>query len=296
VTENSEFLHSFQRKLSFVTGKGGVGKSTIAFTLAKELEKAGSGSVLLVEIGGSSSIAHLANLGFEPGFKPQKTPYGFDIAVIDGASCLQEYLGHVLKISKLAQVFLENKLMKSLIPLAPGLDDLAILGQLTAKIRSHGPIWDYETIVVDSPSSGAFLSMIQAPIFLSEMVSRGPLNKQSAGIFKVLSDSKLCKYLFLTLPEVFPVDELIESSNNFSQAFEMPFEVVLNKMIPEASVAKSCSEKFAVEFSKKYRGQIEFQGKMVTKLKAHFSKAVGMKLDLSESLFKKDSSCQFLKI
>ena len=295
MTVNSEFLHTFHKKMTFVTGKGGVGKSTYALELAKGLYQDFGGKILLVEIGKTSSVARLGRLDIEGQFQPKATGLGFDLSLIDGDSCLYEYLGHILKVNRLAKVFLENKLMKSLIPLAPGLDDLAILGKLTSKVRNHGPQWDYDTIIVDSPSTGAFLSMINAPSYLSEMVTRGPLNKQSREIHDVLSDESLCQYVFLTLPENFPVDELIESTKVFSENFNTPYKVVLNKALGEDRVLEELSASHS-KFAKFYFERRSFQKEIINQLHKNFGSVNGMLLDTDEGTSQKDSQCLFLNL
>ena len=150
----------FQKKLLFITGKGGVGKTTVSLMLARSLVLLGK-KVLFLEIGQQSSGFHLAGLDNTPIFEPKSNRLGFDASLVCGEDCLEEYANHILKVERLAVLFLKNKFMQALLPLAPGLDDLAILGKLTSEIRQHGPPWSYDHIVVDCPSTGAFLSMLQ---------------------------------------------------------------------------------------------------------------------------------------
>lgn len=245
------------KKILFVSGKGGVGKSTLALCLSRALSKQGR-KVLLVELGARSAAQYLAPMGFSPQFKPQQTPYGFDIALINGSSCLQDYINHYVRMDSLSKLFLNNSFMKLALPVAPGLDDLAILGKITSGIRKHGPPWTYDHIVVDAYSSGSFLSMLQSPRHLSEMVRRGPLNSQSLNIYEVLKNSDLCDYYFVTLFEDFPVDELVQSTQEFKNSFTSGFKVVANRRLPKVKEEQMGSSLFLEQLSKANKNQQKY--------------------------------------
>ncbi|MCB0378881.1 MAG: AAA family ATPase [Bdellovibrionales bacterium] len=220
------------KKLIFVSGKGGVGKSTISLILARMLHQQGK-RVLLVEMGERSSAEHLAELKGVSGYLPQATPLGFQWVRLTGLDCLTDYVGSYVKVEKIAKSFFDNPLIKTLINLAPGLEDLAILGKLTSGIRHHGPAYNFDHIIIDAHSTGSFTSMLRAPRALANMVSMGPLHSQSENIDKVLFDGEHAQYFFVSLLEDLPLEELLESVDEFRRDFKVKPTVVLNKVLPE---------------------------------------------------------------
>ena len=106
------------QKINFVTGKGGVGKSLFAASLALAKSKRGE-NVLLLEIGENSYYKDFFGLPSVT-HKPVSTGLGFDVALWSGETCLHEYIHYYLKLDRLLNLFFENSVMRSLINVAPG--------------------------------------------------------------------------------------------------------------------------------------------------------------------------------
>ncbi|MEO0336264.1 MAG: ArsA-related P-loop ATPase, partial [Pseudomonadota bacterium] len=135
------------QKLHLVTGKGGVGKSTVAAGLAIKLSQSGQ-KTLLVELGERSFFSAAWDRDF--GFAPQSVEPNLSVARWQGEDCLKEYLGYLLKVSRIAELFFENRVMKALVNSAPALKELAIAGKLTSWPRQVGPPLDFQHIVLDA--------------------------------------------------------------------------------------------------------------------------------------------------
>lgn len=218
------------KKLIFVSGKGGTGKTTMALRLCNHLKAAGK-RTLLVELNSRSSAVSLAGWSHQGRYEPVTTPSGYDHSCLTGRDCLVEYISSYVRTKRLTQQVFETHWVRALVDVAPGLNDLAILGKLTSSMREHGPAFDYDHIVVDSPSTGSFLSLLQAPQRLGASVSRGPLHTQSHSIAQVLKDPQQVQYVFMALLEELPVDELEETLAQFKDHPEEQLLVVLNKYI-----------------------------------------------------------------
>lgn len=220
-------------KIVFVTGKGGVGKSTVATFLAAREASLGK-KVLLVEMGPWSFLSLW--LGFQSTdlYVPTPTPYGFDWSMWTGEDCLKEYVGYLVKLPWLSRAFFENNWMKALIKVAPGLREISFLGKITSQLRDHGPKLHYDTIVVDAMSSGHFVSLLQAPHGLKNMTKTGPIREQCESIEKALNSSSV-QTLVVTTPESFAIQETKELVASMKHLMTSPIHVVINKMqdIPE---------------------------------------------------------------
>ena len=219
------------KKILFVSGKGGVGKSLIAAAIAYDEAKAGR-RVLLVEVGDNSYYKDFWNLdsvGPEP--KPLKE-MGFDLAMWSGETCLREYVLYYLRSERIYRIFFENKIMRALVNVAPGLSEIAILGKITSGIRKVGPPLEYDLIVVDCYATGHALALLAAPKGLQEAIKFGPMGTHSREIDALLRDQKLVGYVVATLLEELPVTETLEFRDKLRELLGQPSAVVANKWTP----------------------------------------------------------------
>src|SRR6187399_1311817 len=110
-----------KKKIILVTGKGGVGKSTVAASIAYKLARKNL-KVLLVEMGETSFFADFFNLPMT--HKPVNVLPGMDVSRWDTESCLHEYVLHYVRIETLYKMFFENKVMKTFIRAAPTVSEI----------------------------------------------------------------------------------------------------------------------------------------------------------------------------
>ena len=231
------------QKIHFVTGKGGVGKSFFAAGLALKIgfasraqEQNQSEPVLLAEINERSFYTDylgIPGLGYKPtqfSFTLDNQKIQLDVAQWNAENCLKEYALHLLKVESLYKLFFQNPISKSLIEIAPGLKELAILGKATSGPRHHGPEMRYQEIIFDSFATGHFLSALRAPLALSETIRFGPMGEQSRGINQWLRNPEFCHVHIVTLPEELPITETIELYHQIKNEFGLVPKVYLNKV------------------------------------------------------------------
>ncbi len=240
------------QKIVFVTGKGGVGKSTMALSVAEAHSKMGR-KVLLVELGDTSFYENF--LSFKYDGELFKYSDSIDIALWDGHNSLKKYIVHYIKINKVVDLFVENKVMKALIQAAPGLKELSLLGRITSGSRQFGPPLKYDVIVVDSYATGHFLALLRAPVGMYEVIKFGPMGRQCSEIIKILKDPINCSYVIVTLPEELPVKESLELNEQLRQEFDAKPKVVLNKSVLEDWVQNIKQDRLKDEMEKKYNIQ-----------------------------------------
>ncbi len=218
------------KKIVFVTGKGGVGKSLIAAGIARQQALAGK-RVLLAEIGENSyykDFWQLSEIGHEPRPVPKEN---FDVALWSGESSLREYVLFYLKVERLYKLFFENKVMRSLVNVAPGLSEIAILGKITSGIRKVGPPLPYDLIVVDTFATGHALAMFRTPKGMMEAIRMGPMGHQSREILNVLQNRELTSYVLVSLLEELPVVETLEFQAQMKADLGVEAHIIENRVV-----------------------------------------------------------------
>ncbi len=220
------------KKAHFVTGKGGVGKSLVAAAIARSLSPKSRQSeqkILLAELSEASFYDDFLKLD-RIGYAPTHWTESIDICQWSGPECLKEYALYLLKIERLYQLFFENPVTRSLIQVAPGLQELAVLGKVTSSPRKQGPEMKYDQIVVDAYATGHFLSLMQAPAAMAEAVQFGPMGEQSRSIDRYLRDPNFTEIHVVTTAEELPITETIELCNSIKEFFSLEPKVYLNRL------------------------------------------------------------------
>lgn len=214
--------------IHLISGKGGVGKSTVAASLAWGLAAQGR-KTLLVELGERSYFRHVFHN--EVGVNPTVINTHLSVARWDGESCLREYLQYILKIERIVRLFFDNKVMRALVQAAPALKELALLGKVTSGVRGRGPVMPYDDLVIDCYATGHFRALWRAPIGLAEAIPFGPMGEQSRGIVSVLKNPELTRFYVAMVCEDLPVTEGLELARDIQAEMEQTPHLILNRWL-----------------------------------------------------------------
>jgi anion-transporting ArsA/GET3 family ATPase len=254
--------------LIFVTGKGGVGKSTVAAMVAKSYAEQGK-RTLLVEIGDSSYYQKLFQRPV--GFEPVSVAPNLSVSHWEWFRCLKEYVTHVVKLEAVTNLFFENAIMKSVIQVAPGLPEIALLGKFTSTIRQVGPKMPFDIVVMDAHATGHALSMLRAPKGLFETIGFGPLGDHSKGIYKTMLDPNHVRYITVSLPEELPVTETVEFTNALKSEFNIESEIWLNKVLPLTSTETQIEKWQAETNNPEVKKMVQYIASQMQKQKTSFT-------------------------
>jgi anion-transporting ArsA/GET3 family ATPase len=199
-------------KILIVSGKGGVGKTTVAAALALMAVRNGR-KVCIAEVDRKGTLARLLGtreLTYEP---REILPNLYGLNIIPEES-LAEYLKVQYHMSRISKIFLSTHFVDFITGAAPGLKDILVLGKIwyLEQNRGSGPSHDFDTIVVDAPAAGHMLTFLSAPIGLADAVRVGPVRRQSDWLVQMLRDPSRCRVHFVTLAEEMPVTETLETA------------------------------------------------------------------------------------
>lgn len=279
------------KKAHFVTGKGGVGKSLIAAVLARHFSQKNQ-HILLTELSEFSFYKDYLNL---PQIRYTPTPWNdrVDVSQWSANDCLKEYALHLLKIEKLYDLFFENPVTKSLVQVAPGLQELAILGKVTSSPRRHGPPMNYDQIVIDAFATGHFLSLLEAPRAMADTIPFGPMGEQSRSIDKYIRDPNFTEVHVVSLAEELPITETLELYFQLERSFEIVPKVYLNKLFDLTEKDVSGLDSQAEDY---LLSEIESETKAITLLKKNKIEFISLPLITSlDTLTIIDSLLPYMK-
>ncbi|MGH9133747.1 MAG: ArsA family ATPase [Ilumatobacteraceae bacterium] len=192
------------RRLLFVTGKGGVGKTSVAAAIAHLAARSGR-RTLVCEMDAKGALADAFDtmaLRFEP--RPVE-PDLFAMAM-NTEDSLREYLRLFVKIPLLGRIGPLARTFDFVADAAPGVKEILGVGKLCYEVRER----TYDIVVVDAEASGHIVSQIGAPKVISDLVQVGLVRDQTGWMLDILHDPATTGVVVVTTPEEMPVTETLD--------------------------------------------------------------------------------------
>ena len=206
--------------LHFVTGKGGVGKSTVAAALAIAAARRGA-RVLAVELGEPAGLARILAGAPEP----------VTVACFEGAAALGEYLTRKVHLGRLGKVILEHPIYRAFVGAAPGLRELMAMGKIRDELILQRR-WD--VVVVDAGASGHALEHLRMPAAAARAFGAGRVHREAERNAELLRDPGRCAVHVVATAEEMPVREAVQVVTSL-RALELPVgELFVNLCRPVA--------------------------------------------------------------
>lgn len=243
-------------RLILVSGKGGVGKSALAASLALAHHRAGA-RVLAIDVAATQGLA--AHLGVSSlGFKAQRIRTGLEALAVDRSKALIEYLQVQVGMPGLATLGPAARFFDALASTAPGVREVVTLGKVVWEVKQA----QYDVVVADCPPTGQVTGLLSAPDTIASLVPAGRIRNQAEWMSEILRSPERSELILVTLAEELPTIEteetmeLIEKSSLVGSIMVVTNRV-LSRLKTEAKGTGMAAEAAALHRSL-YRSQQEW--------------------------------------
>jgi anion-transporting ArsA/GET3 family ATPase len=217
-----------QRRMVIVSGKGGVGRTTLAALLGIAL--ADRGKKVLV-----ATTGHDDRLAWMLGAKnltdaPQAITDRLLVQRLVPQTCIREYGSLVLRSQRISTAVFDNRIVRKLLRAIPGLDDFAVIGKAWHEGIRGG---EYDTIIFDGPATGHLLYSLGVPGAILGTIPPGPLTKEAQLMQSSFEDPSRVEAVLVGLPEAWPLTELSELGGALRQQIRISVAaIVVNGLWP----------------------------------------------------------------
>jgi anion-transporting ArsA/GET3 family ATPase len=216
------------RKLVFVTGKGGVGKSTIAAALALLGSQQGK-RTLVAEVDAKGNLADFFETG-PTSFEAREIQPNLWAMSMETEESLKEYLSLQLKIPLLARLGPLARMFDFVATAAPGVKEILTVGKFVWEVRRG----TYDLIVVDAVATGHIVGQLAAPQAINELVQVGMIREQTDWMTEILEDADTTGVAIVAAPEEMPVNETIELVDRLRDETDVDVaSIIVNRVLPE---------------------------------------------------------------
>jgi anion-transporting ArsA/GET3 family ATPase len=197
-----------QRRLIFVTGKGGVGKSTVATALGLLAARRGLRTIV-AELASQDRIRQSFEHDGDT-FEEVRLANRLYTISIDPQYAMEEYLK--VKTGTVGQALGSSRLFGAFAMATPGMRELLSVGkawELAQTERRTSGADAYDLVIVDSPAAGHGIGILRTPRTFAEIARVGPIAHQGARIAATIADHDFTAVVAVATAEEMPVNETL---------------------------------------------------------------------------------------
>ena len=223
------------KRLVIVTGKGGVGKSTVALALGVKAAAAGKRTIVC-EVSAQERLSRVFHRA-EVGFAEVEMAENLWAISIDPDESMREYLLIQLKVRAMRDLLFKSKIFTYLAAATPGLRELVTIGkiwELAQDDRKVKKARNYDLVIVDAPATGHGVGFLQTPRTFANVARVGPIASQAETLDRYITDHRKTGVAIVALPEEMPVNETASLEHDLSNEVGIAVDrIICNGLYPD---------------------------------------------------------------
>ncbi len=226
------------KRLVFVTGKGGVGKSTVASALGILGARRGHRTIV-AELASQRQVQQAFGVnGHEPPAAAHmelevELDEGLFAISIDPQHAMEEYL--TLKAGALGHMLSSSRLFHAFAMATPGMRELLSIGKVWElaqwERRTEGAdVYDF--VVVDAPATGHGAGLLRTPRTFADIARVGPIARQGRTIATTIADPSFTGVVAVAIPEEMAINETLSLAEELVTEGLALDAVIVNELYP----------------------------------------------------------------
>jgi anion-transporting ArsA/GET3 family ATPase len=235
IARNHPIHELLDKRLVFVTGKGGVGKTTVAVALGLRAAEQGKRAIVC-EVAAQENASRIFEHA-EVGFHEVQMEENLWSISIDPDESMREYVLLQLKVRAMRDMLFRSRIFNYLAAATPGLKELVTIGkiwelaQLDRKVKSGRK---YDLVIVDAPATGHGIGFLQTPRTFAAIARVGPIHSQAKQLDRLITDQQHTGTAIVALPEEMPVNETAALERDLREDVGVAVDrVYMNGLYPE---------------------------------------------------------------
>jgi anion-transporting ArsA/GET3 family ATPase len=221
------------KRFLIVTGKGGVGKTTVCAAEALALAHKGK-RVLVAMCNAKERLSAMMGSDLVGDEVINVAPNVWAVNM-NPEKALEEYGILTLKSRAVYKLLFDNKYVRTFFRAVPGMQEWAMLGKAWWHTTEAGPDGRprFDVVILDAPATGHGLDMLRVPKVILDVVPPGLLRRDAERAWTLFQDPGTCAVVLVTLPEEMPTTETIELARALTNELKLPIgKVVVNAVLP----------------------------------------------------------------
>jgi anion-transporting ArsA/GET3 family ATPase len=247
IARNCPIPELLDKRLVIVTGKGGVGKTTVAVALGMRAAAEGKRTIVC-EVSSQENTSRMFDHA-QVGFHEVEMEENLWSISIDPDESMREYVLLQLKVRAMRDMLFRSRIFNYLAAATPGLKELVTIGKIWELAQPDRKVKKgrgYDLVIVDAPATGHGVGFLQTPRTFASIARVGPIHSQAQTLDRFITDHQNTGVAIVALPEEMPVNESAALEHDLRDEVGVAVDrVYLNGLYPER-FNKAEAEKLAV--------------------------------------------------